>query len=82
MTSDMKISVPDDLRQAVEAAAQADGKTVDELGVEALKQHLARRALDRLKREAEKRRGGKTDAEVEAIVERAVSEHRADSRSR
>jgi hypothetical protein len=76
VASDIKISVPDDLRQAVEAAAQADGKTVDEIGIEALKPRLARRALERLNREAEGRREGKSDEEVAAIIERAISDVR------
>jgi len=77
VASDIKISVPDDLRQAVEAAARTDGKTIDEIGVEALQRHLARRALERFKREGEGRRKGNSDEEVEAIIERAIGDVRA-----
>ena len=61
--------------------AEAEGKTVDELAQEAIKRHLAQKSLDRLKREAEARRGNKTDEEVEAIVDRAVKESRNEHRS-
>lgn len=77
MASDIKISVPDDLRQAVEAAARTDGKTIDEIGVEALRRHLARRALERLKQQGEGRRKGKSDEEIAAMIERAIGDVRA-----
>ena len=72
---------PDVLEQAMRQA-EAEGKTVDELAQEAIKRHLAQKSLDRLKREAEARRGNKTDEEVEAIVDRAVKESRNENRSR
>src|SRR5258708_1205856 len=58
---------PEVLEQAIRQA-EAEGKTVDELAQEAIKRHLARKSLDRFQREAEARRGNKTDEEVEAIV--------------
>ena len=78
MATDIKIKLPDDLRQAVESAAQADGKTVDNLTVEALEKHLGRRGLERLRREAERRRRSLTDDQVEGIVEQAIAEVRAE----
>ena len=57
---------PDVLEQAMRQA-EAEGKTVDELAQEAIKRHLAQKSLDRLKREAEARRGNKTDEEVEKL---------------
>jgi hypothetical protein len=68
--------LPDDLRSAVEAAAQADGKSVDEVAIAALKRGLGQRALDRLNRRAEVRRAGKTDEEIIEIVGSAISEAR------
>lgn len=68
--------VPDDLRLAVETAAQADGKSVDEIANDALKRRLGQRALDRLKRRSEANRTGKSDEEIEAIVSSAISELR------
>jgi hypothetical protein len=44
--------LPDDLRAAVEAAARADGKSVDEVAIAALKRGMGQRALDRLNRRA------------------------------
>jgi hypothetical protein len=68
------------LKQAVKQA-QAEGKTVDELA-EAIKRHLAKKMLDRLGREADVRRGDKTDEEVEEIVDKAIREHRQENRGR
>jgi hypothetical protein len=75
---ELTVRIPDDLRQAVESAAQADGKTVDDLAVEALKKHLGRRGLERLKREAERHRKDLTEEQVEGIVEQAIAETRAE----
>lgn len=60
--------------------AEAEGKTVDELATEALKRDLARRTLDRFQRQAEVRRRGMSDEDVEATVDRAVQESRAEQR--
>jgi len=38
--------LPDDLRTAVEAAAHADGKSVDETAIAALKRGMGQRALE------------------------------------
>ena len=72
---------PEVLEQAMRQA-EAEGKTVDELIQEAIKRHLAQKSLERFKREADVRRGNKTDEEVEAIVDRAVKESRNENRSR
>jgi hypothetical protein len=68
--------LPDDLRIAVEAAAQADCKSVDEVAIAALKRGMGQRALDRLNRRTEVRRAGKTDEEIAEIVGSAISEAR------
>ncbi|MES1256433.1 MAG: hypothetical protein ABUS56_12525 [Acidobacteriota bacterium] len=62
--------------------ARAEGKTVDELATEAVKRDVARRWFESNKREAEVRRGNMTDEEVEAVVERAIQESRAEQRAR
>ena len=72
---------PEVLEQAMRQA-EAEGKTVDELIQEAIKRHLAQKSLERFKREADVRRGNKSDEEVEAIVDRAVKESRKENRSR
>ena len=62
--------------------ARSEGKTVDELATEAVKRDVARRWLERNKREAQVRRGNMTEEQVEAIVEKAVQETRAEQRAR
>src|SRR5688572_10439264 len=54
------ITLPGDLYERVQQEAQGEGKTVDEVATEALKRELARRWLERTRREAEIRRGGMT----------------------
>jgi hypothetical protein len=73
------IAVPDTVYDRVRKAAAAEGTTVEQLATKALERDLARRWLDRLSREGDLRRGNMTDAEIEALVERAVQESRAES---
>ena len=73
------IAVPDTVYDRVRKAAAAEGTTVEQLATRALERDLARRWLDRLSLEGNLRRGNMTDAEVEALVERAVQESRAES---
>jgi hypothetical protein len=76
-TRDFRIvGLPDELRDAVEAAAQADGKSVNEIAIDALKRGLAQRTLDRLKHRADIRRAGKSDEQIEEIICSAISEVR------
>ena len=63
------------LERAVKVA-QAEGMTVDELATEALQRELTRRSFEKIKREAESRRSGMTDDEVDSTVERAITEYR------
>ena len=76
------ITLPADLYERVEQEAQGEGKTVDQVATEAVKRELARRWLDRTRREAEVRRGGMTDKAVEAVVDTAVQEWRQGQRGR
>ena len=76
MATNMRISIPEDLGRAVESAARSEGKTIDQVAIEALQRDLARRELTRLKREADIRRGNMTEEEVERSVDRAISEIR------
>ena len=73
------IAVPDVVYERVRQIAAAEGTTVDQLATKAIERDLARRWLDRIGREGELRRGGMSDAEVEAVVERAVQESRTRS---
>ena len=73
------IVVPDAVYERVQQAATAEGTTVDQLATKAIERDLARRWLERVWREGDLRRGNMSDAEVEAVVERAVQEFRARS---
>lgn len=73
------IAVPDTVYDRMQEAAAAEGTTVEQLATQALERELARRWLDRIGREGDVRRGNMTEAEVEALVERAVQESRAQS---
>lgn len=75
--STKSIAVPDAIYERVQAAAAAEGTTVEKLAAKALERDLARRWLERIGREGDARRGSKTDADVEALVDRAVQESRA-----
>ena len=66
------VAIEPELLERVGKVALAEGKTIDELTAEALKRDLARRSLERVSRQADKRRRGMTDQEVEAVVEKAV----------
>jgi hypothetical protein len=74
---DFKIlGFPDDLRDAVVSAAQAEGKSVDEIAIAALKRGMAQRTLDRFARRAEVRRAGMTEEQIDDIVDQAVQQSR------
>jgi hypothetical protein len=73
------IAVPDAVYDRVQEAAAAEATTVEQLATKALERDLARRWLNRVGREGDLRGGNMTDAEVEALVERAVQESRARS---
>jgi hypothetical protein len=73
------IAVPDAVYERVQQVAAAEGTTVEQLATKAIERDLARRWLDRMGREGDQRRGDMTDAEAEALVERAVQESRARS---
>ncbi len=73
------IAVPDAVYERVQQVAAAEGTTVEQLATKAIERDLARRWLDRIGREGDQRRGDMSDAEVEAVVERAVQESRTRS---
>ena len=82
MRSEKNIAIEPEVLEQAARQAQVEGKTVDELAQEAIKRHLALKTLGRFRRNAEVRRGSKTDEEVEAIVEKAVKESRQENRRR
>jgi hypothetical protein len=71
-----------DLFERYAEIARSEGKTVDELTTEAVKRDVARRWFEANKREAALRRGNLSDEEVEAVVEKAIQESRANQRTR
>ena len=79
LMSTKSIAVPNAIYERVQEIAAAEGKTVEQLATQAIERDLARRWLDRVGREGDLRRGNMSDAEVEALVERAVQEFRARS---
>ena len=75
-------TIPPALLTRAEEMAQQDHISLDQLAAEALQRDLARRVLERFKREGDLRRRGMTDEEVENTVERAVHEYRQETRER
>jgi hypothetical protein len=74
---DFKIlGVPDDLRDPVVSAAEAERKSVNGIAITALKHGIAQRSLDRVARRAEVRRAGMTDEQIDEIVDQAVQPSR------
>ena len=71
-----------ELLQRYAEIARSEGKTVDELTTEAVKRDVGRRWLEKNKREAQLRRGNMTEEEVEAVVEKAVQDTRAEQHGR
>ena len=77
--STKNIALPDAVYDRVQKTAAAEGTTVDQLATKAIERDLARRWLDRIGREGDQRRGDRSDAEVEAVVEQAIQESRTRS---
>lgn len=79
MASQNNIHVSDETLLALQAQAEAQGKTVDELIEEAAQRYLNRQWLERMGREGLERRkqyGLKTDEEVEEFVQKAIEDTR------
>jgi CopG-like RHH_1 or ribbon-helix-helix domain, RHH_5 len=77
--STKSVALPDAVYERVQQIAAAEGTTVDQLATKAIERDLSRRWLDRIGREGDQRRSDMSDAEVEAVVERAVQESRTRS---
>lgn len=83
MAPQKNVAIEDmELMERAAKVAEAEGKTVDELATEALKRALARRSFEQLQRQAEARRRGMTDDQVEETVDRAIQGSRAEQRGR
>ena len=84
-TTDNNLHIPDDLLAEAEKLAVSQGRTADELAADALKRYLAHEWLNKIELEGQERRRQlwlKTDVEVEAAVDRAISEYRNEQRCR
>ena len=68
--------VPPALLAQAEAAAQQEQISLDELAVAALQRHIARRSLERFRREGEMRRRGMTEEQAESFVDQTIHEYR------
>jgi len=70
MASQNNVHIPDDLRSAMNTAAQAEGKTADELLAEAARRYLAHKELDDLvaRGRTHAERAGRTPAEAVRAV--------------
>lgn len=79
MATDANIHLPEPLLAQVQEAARAEG-SVDELAAQTVKRELARLFWERNKQESSKRRGNRTDEEVENVVNGAIAEGRAEKR--
>jgi hypothetical protein len=76
------VTLPADLYERVQQEARGEGKTVDEVATEAVKRELARRWLERTRREAETRRGSMTDEQVDVTVQTAIRDWRREQHGR
>jgi len=84
-SADNNLHIPGDLLSQAEKLAATQGRTADDLAADALKRYLAHEWSNKIEREGQKRRqqlGLKSDEEVEAAVERAISEYRNEQRGR
>jgi len=82
MTPKKNVAIAPELLEQADKVAQAEGKTVDEFAAQAMQREIARRTLERVRAQAELRRRGMTDEDVEGTVERAVQESRREQRGR
>ena len=68
MTPKKNVAIEPELFDRIAEEAAAEGKTADDLANEAARRYMARRWIDRTKREADVRRGNMADDEV--VVEK------------
>ena len=70
MATQNNLRIPDDLLNAVNEAAGADGKTTDEIAADALRRYLAHRKLEELGKygREQSRRLGYTETDVPRLI--------------
>ena len=74
MAADANIRLPDDLLAQAQSLAQAEGITADAFVAEATQKQVARKLIEKLKREA--RPGGMTEEQEMQTVVDAVHDYR------
>jgi hypothetical protein len=82
MAIESSITLPAELLAQVQAIAAKEGKTADALTAEAMKREIGKRTLERLKTEADARRGNMSGERVEEYVDKLIHEYRAENRGR
>lgn len=78
-TTDNNLRIPADLLEQTEKLAASQGRSADDLAADALTRYLAHEWLNKIEREGEERRlqlALKSDEDVDAVVDRAISEYR------
>jgi hypothetical protein len=78
MASEINVALPEDLMAEVAQAAHSQGRTPNELIVEATRRYLARERLDRFVRRNEQRARdlGIAEADVPRLVKESRHQHR------
>lgn len=81
MASQNNVRIPYELLTAVNEAAFADAKTIDELAADALQRYLAHRKLEELGKygREQSRRLGYTEADVARLIAESRRENRGHS---
>jgi hypothetical protein len=74
MATEANIKLPDDLLAQAQSIAQAEGITADDFVAEATKKQVARKLIEKLKREAKP--SGMTEDEEMEVVNKAVHDYR------
>jgi hypothetical protein len=72
------LHIPDDLLSALNEAADADGKTTEEIAADVLRRYLAHRKLEELGKygREQSRRLGYTEADVPRLIAESRRENR------
>jgi metal-responsive CopG/Arc/MetJ family transcriptional regulator len=78
MSTQNNLHIPDDLLSAVNEAANADGRTTDELAADALRRYLAHRKLEELGQygREQSHRLGYTEPDVSRLIAESRHENR------
>lgn len=82
MATDTNIRIPDQLLAQAQAIAQQEGKTLDDFTAEAVEKLVKDRNWERMKREANQRRGNMTDEQVQEYVDKVLHDYRNEQRGR